>query len=295
VDVHIYHQTSHHGTSPLPTPSIQSTPQPIPDIVGSAPLSIPSIQPTFQLSPDIGSTPLSIPSIQPTPQPSPDVGCHSNYGTLFTCKDGMWTSSIDVVLNGTNLLHSIFNLSTLFVNGNILISESSINIQNNLFIQKKSVLTLQNCNIFVSGDLYINSQSTIVLNEVDNFTINIKHCAILNGILILRLHQSQTGKRFPILTSPCINGTFYSVFVNLTDTPQCNVIFPHLEYLNDVLSVSFDILNHCTSDTPVWIYIIIGIVSFLLVVGLITSALVVRRKLILSELEMEKLRLKLVN
>jgi len=56
---------------------------------------------------------------------------------------------------GTNLLHSIFNLSTLFVNGNILISESSITIENNLFIQKNSVLTLQNCNIFVSGMFYL--------------------------------------------------------------------------------------------------------------------------------------------
>jgi len=72
--------------------------------------------------------------------------------------------------------------------------------------------------------------------------------------------------------------------------------------------VSFDILNHCTSgkqnilflkiiiyltltlDTPVWIYIIIGIVSFLLVVGLIISALVVRRKWILRDVEMDKLK-----
>jgi len=140
----------------------------------------------------------------------------------------------------------------------------------------------------VTFDIY--SQSTILLDfRTDNFIFHVNNCTFLNGSLIIIAHQLHSGKRFPILTSQCIHGTFSSVSVNLTDTPQCSVVFLHLEYLQNSVSLYFDIVNNCTSDTPIWIYIIIGIVSFLLVIGLIISALVVRRKRIQNEAELIKM------
>jgi hypothetical protein len=168
----------------------------------------------------------------------------------------------------------------------MLISESSINTEN-LFIKKNSVLTIKNSSIFISGDLYINSQSTIVLNEDDNFTI--KHCAFLDGSLIFSANQPQTGKRFLIITSQCINGTFSSVSVNLTDTPQCNVIIPHLEHLQDSLYVYFDLVDHCNNEVQSWIYIIIGIFGFLLLLFIIVSAFVIRRNLEKRKKYLEKI------
>jgi len=206
----------------------------------------------------------------------------------------LWTSNnTDVVLNGTNLLNSHFNLSSISVNVNVSITGSSIYIKNNLYIKKNSVLTLENSAISVDGDFYVDNESTIILNETDNITfINVKHCAFLSGkLVIVTSYNEHLGKRLPILNSSCINGTFSSIIFNLTDRLQCNIL-PQLEYQQSSLIMVFDITDQCTSEGIPWIYIAIGVVGFLFLSSIIIAAFFLFRKTKKRMKKLEKLKAK---